>query len=409
MPDSKFNIYTFAALFLVLIIDGMGIGLVFPIVGPLFIDKGGIVSTAMSIFWRDFWYGITLASFPVLMFFGAPFLGDLSDHIGRKKVLLICLYGTALGLLVSSYGIAAKSLVWLVLGRAFAGFLCGSQALAQAAIVDMSTSEQKATNLSLISLASCVGFAFGPFLSGALVTQTLVSKYGFIAPFFVAALLAFLNGTVLLFTFNETFYPKLAQKLHITKGLDVFISAFTNKGIRLLALVYLIAELGWAIYFQFVPLYLIKKYSYTGGQISHLMTFMGVLFGVTLLWIVRFTNKYISPNRGIYYFFLLNAIGCFVMLFGSEWSVWLSAVPACIGGALFYVALLTLFSDAVDKNAQGWVMGVFAAVAAFSWSVGGMLSGTLDMLGIYAPFIIAGGLFFMAMLVMILSVKIKKA
>lgn len=400
MADSKFNIYTFAALFLVLIIDGMGIGLVFPIVGPLFIDKGGIVSSAMSIFWRDFWYGITLASFPVLMFFGAPFLGDLSDHIGRKKVLLICLYGTALGLLVSGYGIVAKSLVWLVVGRAFAGFLCGSQALAQAAIVDMSTPSRKAINLSLISLASCVGFVFGPFLSGMLITQNLVSKYGFIAPFIVAAFLALLNGTLLLLTFKETFYPKLTQKLRLTKGVEVFASAFTNKSIRVLALVYLIAELGWAIYFQFVPLYLIKRYSYTGTQIGHLVAFMGVLFCVTLLWIVRITDKYIAPQRGVYYFFLLNAIGCFMVLFGGEWSIWLGAVPTCIASGLYYVALLTLFSNAVDKDEQGWVMGVFAAVAAFSWSIGGVLTGILDTLGIYAPFVISGGLALVAMLVM---------
>jgi len=402
MSDTKFNLYTFAALFLVLIIDAMGFGLVFPVIGPLIMSKtGSIVASTMSIFWRDFLYGVTMSSFAVCMFFGAPFLGDLSDRIGRKKVLLLCLYGTALGMLISVYGIAVKSLLLLILGRAFAGFMCGSQALAQAAIVDMSLPEKKAANLSLITFATCIGFALGPFLGGMLVTPSLIAKYGFSAPLFVTALLAILNGTILLFTFTETFYPKVVQKLHLAKGLEVFISAFTHKKIRWLALVYLTAELGWSIYFQYTPLFLIKKYSYTGVQIGHLMAFMGALFSVALLWIVRLTDKYITPNRGACYFFLLTALGFFIILFGGEWSVWLGAIPACIGGALFYVALLALFSNAVGKDAQGWVMGVFAAAAAASWSVGGVLSGMLDMFGIYAPFIIAGGLLIAAIVIML--------
>lgn len=70
--------------------------------------------------------------------------------------------------------------------------------------------------------------------------------------------------------------------------------------------------------------------------------------------------------------------------------VWLGVIPIGVGGALFYVALLTLFSDSVDKNSQGWVMGVFAAMAAIAWGITGIFSGILGAFGLSVPFIVAG-------------------
>src|SRR5262245_52001144 len=87
---------TIGALFLVIIIDQMGITFIFPILTPLFMNPThSIVPPSMSHEWRDFLYGFCLALYPLLMFFGAPFLGGLSDQMGRKKVLLICLLGSA--------------------------------------------------------------------------------------------------------------------------------------------------------------------------------------------------------------------------------------------------------------------------------------------------------------------------
>lgn len=393
MSQSKLHFLQTASLFLVLIIDAMGMGLILPLLGPLFVDPlGGMLASNSSVILRDLMYALTISSFAFFMFFGAPFLGDLSDHLGRKKVLMLCLFGTAFGSLLSAFGIIIKSLVLLIAGRSIAGFMCGSQALAQAAIVDMSTPENKARNLGFISFASCVGFALGPYVSGVLTAHEMIVKFGFIMPFIAAGLLSFLNAGALLFTFKETFYPKPIQRLHLTKGLDVFISAFINKKIRSLAIIYLLAEGGWALYFQCIPLYLIKNFKYTSTQIGHVMGYMGVIFGITLLWLIRICTKHLTARQICNYSFLSCAVGFFMVLLNTEWSVWFGAIPACVGGALFYVALLTLFSNVVDADSQGWVMGVFAAVAAFSWTIGGFLTGTLFLFGLFTPFIIAGSL-----------------
>jgi len=100
------------------------------------------------------------------MFVGAPILGDLSDQIGRKKVLLICLLGTACGFFICAIGIKYAIVSVLIVGRGLGGLMAGCMPIAQAAIIDISTPENKLKNISSITLALCLGFAIGPMVGG---------------------------------------------------------------------------------------------------------------------------------------------------------------------------------------------------------------------------------------------------
>ena len=154
--NATLKTWTIASLSLVLIIDSVGIGIIFPLLGPLFFGQTSIISHA-SLALRELYYGLTIAIFPVFMFFGAPFLGDLSDYIGRKKVLLFSLYGSAVGLAILMFGVILKSVGLLIFGRAFLGVLAASQATAQATMIDISTPTNRAINLSYVSIANNVG------------------------------------------------------------------------------------------------------------------------------------------------------------------------------------------------------------------------------------------------------------
>ncbi|MCK4870455.1 MAG: MFS transporter [Gammaproteobacteria bacterium] len=400
------KIATYASLFLVLIIDSMGIGLVMPLLGPLFISRhSALVAASLGLGMRDFLYGLTLASFCVAMFFGAPFLGDLSDHLGRKRVLLLCLFGTAFGLMVSAFGVNADSVVLLIFGRVIAGFMSGSVSMASAAIVDISSPASKTINLSLITFASCVGFTLGPLLAGVLVTPSFIKNFGYALPFWSAAILAFVNGLALCFTFRETFFPKAIQRLRLTRGVDIFISAFTNKHVRRLAIVYLLAEAGWALFFQFLPLYLMRTYNYDALYIAYTMSWMGLIFAISLLLLIRIATKYLSNSQLVFYGILATMGGILLLLIPNTLVMWLALIPSSIGGAFFYVALLALFSDSVGDDKQGWVMGVFAAVIAVSWSITGLISGLLGAIDVYVPIILAAMFLFLGA---IFSVKIVK-
>src|SRR3989338_9044223 len=146
----KFIIAAFPLL-LVLFIDGMGLGLVFPILNSMIMDPHStVVSAHLSPNMRNLIFGSTIGVFMLCWFFGAAFLGDLSDQIGRKKSLMICLLGSSVGYILSILAVIFGSYALLIIGRIIAGFTAGSQPIAQAAIVDISKPGHKARNLGLI-------------------------------------------------------------------------------------------------------------------------------------------------------------------------------------------------------------------------------------------------------------------
>lgn len=382
--------YTLAPLFLVLVIDSMGFGLVFPILGPLFTGEGGIVSAHMALSLRNVLYGVTLTSFSIFMFLGAPLLGDLSDYMGRKKVITLCLLATSAGLALSGLAIEMKSLALLLFARALSGFFAGSQSIAQAAIIDVSAEKEKAANLGLVTLAMCVGFAMGPMLGGWLTDTSVASWFTYGTPFFAAAIFAGLNAIALQFTFKETVPTKTGFKLQWGKAIHVFVSAFRHPKVRLIAIIFLLLMVGWGLYFQFISLYLAEFFHYSPLGIGHYMAWVGVLFGLSLSVIVRLVMQTFKVEAVIIVFTVMAGLGAITVASPLEWTQWWSVVPITIGTALAEMGLLTLFSGAVDADSQGWVMGVSSAVGAASWSVAAGVAAVVGHFGFVCLFVTAG-------------------
>src|SRR3990172_12999012 len=87
--DKSNNRLLIIALFLIITIDTMGVGFVWPLFGPLFTGKTStLFASSVLMEWRNILYGITIGTASLFTFLGAPILGDLSDYIGRRKVLL---------------------------------------------------------------------------------------------------------------------------------------------------------------------------------------------------------------------------------------------------------------------------------------------------------------------------------
>ena len=144
MQTKSHPLLSAAPLFLVIFIDGMGLSILFPILSIIITNPSThFLSTSYSADIRNILYGLVVGIFMLCWFFGAAILSDLSDKIGRKKSLLICLIGSFLGYLLGGFAITVHSVWLLVLGRVIDGFTAGSQPIAQASVVDLSTEKNK--------------------------------------------------------------------------------------------------------------------------------------------------------------------------------------------------------------------------------------------------------------------------
>ena len=392
MSYTRNNIKILVPLFFVLIIDTMGFGIVFPIMGPLFLDpQHAMVPAQTSMAIRDLYYGISLTGFFLFMFLGAPFLGDLSDRFGRKKVILLCLFTIAASYLISAIGIWFSSVSLFILGRCAAGFMASSQPIAQAAIIDISLPENKTKNLAFISLASCIGFAIGPIVGGLTSSGRTDSLLSYTTPFLIAAILAAFNGLSLIFTFNETYHQTSQQPILLTKAFTVIIDIFRIRAVRWLALIVILIQLSWAIYFQFISLYLTQHFHYGPAKLGVFYGYMGVIFGFTLLVIIRSLLKVFSVQSITIIAIILQCVGVIANVFVSHpawYWVWVLFIVTGVG--LSYTTTLTLMSNGVPPEKQGWVMGVAGSMMALSWVFASFVISSSGLFASTLPFSFAG-------------------
>src|SRR5258708_11554416 len=128
----------------------------------------GWVAQVYSPAWRDILLSLAFSLFPVGMFFGASLFGDLSDALGRRRTLMICMAGLAAGYGLM-WGSVELRLIWLFLaGRLVSGLMAGTGAIAQAAMMDSAPSDQRAGAMAQVTLINTVGFVAGPAIGGGL-------------------------------------------------------------------------------------------------------------------------------------------------------------------------------------------------------------------------------------------------
>lgn len=368
-------------LLLVLFLDGMGLGLVFPMLNSLIVDPhASFLAVETSTNARNWLFGAIVGIYMVCWFFGAPYLGDLSDKIGRKKGLLICLFGSFLGYLLGALGVVAKSISLLILGRVIAGFTSGSQSIAQAGIVDLSTEKTKSRNIGFILLALSLGFIVGPMIGGVFSDKEIFSWVTFATPFYIAALLSLLNMAFLFFFFKETHVPKKnAPRIPLSHAITIFISAFRSKRIRFLSFFFLIFIIGWSNYYTYISPFLYKKFGFPPLEVTLFMSILGLGFALGFGILPSYCAKRFSlKNTVIVSTFIAAACALATFAPPKQLFAWLSVVPMGVFVSLAYSTTITLFSTQVDEDAQGWIMGITGAIMALSFGVVGLFSGLIQ-------------------------------
>ena len=176
-------------LLLIILIDSMGMGLLIPsLTAIMIIPQQHNIASHLQPDQRQMWYGVIMSTYMLAWFFSASILGDLSDQVGRKKILSLCMAGSIIAFSLTGIAATVESLTLLIISRILGGLIAGSQAIAQAAIIDVSDADSKAQHLGLIIMTASVGYIAGPLLGGILSDHHLSSWFFLYTPFYFAAL-----------------------------------------------------------------------------------------------------------------------------------------------------------------------------------------------------------------------------
>jgi MFS transporter, DHA1 family, tetracycline resistance protein len=405
--EKKFNYAAMLPLFMVILLDVAGIILVLPVLTPLILHADGIVPLNTPLAIRDFLYGLSLAIFPLFMFFSTPVLGDLSDKFGRKKILFICMLVTALSYFIAAIGVLYHSLSALLFSRALGGLVAGTQPIATAGIIDLSTPHNKTKNLAWVVFTTSLGLILGPIIGGVTAEKSVVSWFGYDTPFFFAAGLSLLNAIFIQLCIKETKPHKGDHPVCLTKGLLLFLAAFTEKKFRLLSFLYFCYALAWGLYYQTINWFFLEKYNYSVGKLGLFVSFIGIIFAITTSLGSRFLLRFFTSevNTYIFFIFTMAIANLGSAMSPSELAQWLWVILNAASDVICFTVALSIFSNLEGDNSQGWIMGVTGAIGAFTWTVGGLIAGPLGYLSIYAPLWVAGALCLISFISMIIYRK----
>jgi DHA1 family tetracycline resistance protein-like MFS transporter len=386
-PNQKFIILI---LMVTVVIDVMGVGLVFPILPDLFFAKhSALLATSASETMRYWAYATVMALWPLGLMLGGPFIGDVSDKIGRKKTLVSALVLTVVAYALGALAIAWHGFVLFAISRFLSGFVGGAFELAQATVADISRAENKARNLSYVVMAASLGFVIGPAIT-SFSASGLFAFHSLSSPFWIAAILAALNVLSIAVFLRESFIPHPEVKLNFFKAIKAVSFLFQDKRIRYLGLLFILMQAGWGFYVQSVPLILHHQYHLNIVHIGWFFSLMGASVMLSTLVVQpivfkRFTLKSLYVVS-ITLTGLLLALNVLIPSLATEWIV---VILASLIQIIGYGVIMTLFSNAVSEHEQGKVMGSAGAGFGASWVINALLIGALMSMDLYLPIIAA--------------------
>ncbi|MCP9482731.1 TCR/Tet family MFS transporter [Shimia sp. CNT1-13L.2] len=341
-------------IFITVVIDAMGIGLIFPVMPTLIqeVSDGTLADAAI-------WGGVLSAAFALMQFLFGPIIGNLSDRYGRRPVLLVSLMVMAVDYVV----MAVAGSIWLLLaGRIVGGITAATHSTASAYMADISKPEEKARNFGLIGAAFGVGFVLGPVLGG------LLAEFGSRAPFWAAACLTGANALLGWIVLRETVTDKIRRPFSWKRANPLgALRAVTHlPGLAALLAVYFFYQIATAVYPSIWAYFTTERLGWSPGMIGVSLAAYGLGFAIVQGLLVAPSIR-IFGNRGTVTFGLLIEFASLLFLgVVTSGLLVLAAVPVSALGALGMPALQAIMSRRVPDDAQGELQGVLTSLTSLA-------------------------------------------
>ncbi|WP_234568105.1 MFS transporter [Rhodohalobacter sp. 614A] len=407
-----------ATVFLVVVIDLLGFGIVLPLL-PFYAQEFSASAVTIGLLYSVY-------SFMQLIF--SPIWGSWSDRIGRRPIMLMSTLGAVIAYTIFGF---AESLGVLFVSRIVAGTMGGNISTAQAYIADITDNENRARGMGLIGAAFGIGFVIGPATATGLIHPAFhefITNIGFVdfaswmevnrfaLPGFFAAFLSFCSFLMVLFKLPET-VDKSAPKEDTYRRPSVFAPRFwrllseqkgsSARGFLIpLIIGFFLLSFGESSLYSSFPLFAESELHMNAEDVGIQFFYIGIIAVIVQGFLIRPLTKVFSEEKIFLVGNILMVIG--LGLIPLAHNMITLAVFLCLmalGKSLNTPTITSLISQEASENNYGAVMGASQGLSGLGRMIGPTWGGALFAAYFGAPFIatavivagtvwIAGGLIF---------------
>lgn len=368
--------WTLPVLLLIVFLNQIGFGVVFPL-QPFYAKVFGAPAWQITLMFAIFSLG---------QFLGELGWGRLSDRIGRRAVLLITIFLSALCYVAFAYA----PTIWIAIAvRGVSGVFAGNISVTQAYVVDVSPPERIGARIGIMGMAFALGFVMGPSLGGFL-TRPELGAAGYRTPLLVAGALTLVAALgVILFVREAKVFdrkdaagtPSLAAAL---------VGALGDLVLRRLLLSTFICFWAISAVWSTSGLWGEAKFGWGPWEVGIVLAVAGAV-GAFAQGVSGAAVRRMGDVRTIVAGLLVSSAFLLALAL-SPGSLWAGAA-LCIAGlghAISQPASTSLVSQAAPSGSQGSMLGANTAAAALGRSAGPLMAGFLySGIGPLAPVFMA--------------------
>ncbi len=365
-----------AVLFFTLVVVMLGFGIVIPIL-PFYVEHFGGSGKDM---------GMLMAIYSIMQFIFSPIWGSLSDHYGRKPILLLGIIGNVVSQIL--YGLVGDfaqagifepqtALTLLIAARGLAGILSSATLPTAMAIIGDSTSHhERGGGMGLVGAAMGVGMVLGPGIGGMMSGISLSAPFYFAAGISIIAVI--LTWLMVAESLADTERSSTRKKISGPQLGAMWQELFGPMGfLFFLAFLYNFALANFEGIFG---MYTQLRYDYNASQVGIVLTVVGLVSAIV-------QGLLTGPATRKWGDALVVKASLFASIFGFVWMTLAQSQPGKISASVMLTAgFFMLFnsmlrpgvSALISKQgnmSQGMAMGMNNAFMSLGRIVGPLWAG----------------------------------
>lgn len=318
--------------------------------------------------------GVMSSLFAFVQFIASPFVGRLSDKVGRKPMLV---WGMLI-FAVAEFIFALAQHLWVfdvsraVDGLAAAMFVPTSMALA----ADITSEKDRAKVIGWLSAAFSGGLILGPGLGGMLAHV----NYKF--PFWIAGLLGLIS-TVIAWRFLPHDEDELVKSATKNPEDELLSSGWSqlrqimNPTLMTLFGMIFVAAFGLAGFESIYSLYVNEVHNFDLSAIALVLTLNGIISLILQVFLFDRLVQWLGEVRLMRYCFFISLIGTILVIYDhSHWHIIVATLLVFEAFDLLRPAITTLLTKMSQTN-QGLLNGVNMSLTSVGNIIGPLISGYL--------------------------------